>query len=325
MSLSGIHAMRILLSALLLPLILVLGCERPPALPEPTPLRLDSPQRRAVVLKTTTKQTIRVMSESIEQEFEEDLRYTLDIDAADASGDATFQYTLDFFSLDMASDVLENAGGGMDPTTMIMRPMNEVFRAARGLSFTGVASPDGSVRSVDGLDDVRKEVLSRLAERTLPPEFSGTVLMEDVVNAVFDDEGTREQLSQILLERPLEPLIEGHTWSGNTASPFGTVELPASVDFTVATVAPESITVTEKVALLKDDASVQAFRKAIAMDSTIQIEISGNGSGTYHIDPDSGWVNTHTRSLVLNIVFRFEGGAMTISTHVSRNLETFRE
>ncbi len=302
-----------------------IGCEAPPATPEPTTLRLEVPQRRAVVLKTTIKQTVGLMGEKVEQNFEEDLRYTLDIDAADATGDAAFTYTLDFFSLDMESDVLDSATGGMDPTTMMMRPTNEVFRAARGLSFTGVAAPDGSVRSVDGLDEVRKEILKRLEARTLPPEFSGTILMEDVVNALFDDEGTREGLSQILLKRPLEPLVEGVVWSGDTASPFGSVDLPASVDFTVATATPDTIMVTEKVTLKQDDASIQSFRKAMDMDSSIQIEIIGSGSGTYHIDPVSGWVNTHTRSLILNILFRFDGGAMTITTHIARNLETFSE
>lgn len=317
--------MRVVPRFLLLCILVFTGCESPSAPPEPTPLRFDAPQRRAIVLKTTIKQTVGLMGDSVAQNFEEDLRYTLDIDAAGADGDAAFTYTLDFFSLDMESDLLDSATGGMDPTTMMMRPTNEVFRAARGLSFTGVASPDGSVRSVDGLDEVRKEILTRLEARTLPPEFSGTILMEDVVNALFDDEGTRDELSQILLERPLEPLAESFTWSGNTASPFGSVELPASVDFTVAAAAPESITVTEKVTLKKDDASVQSFRNAMAVDSSIEIEISGNGSGTYHIDPVSGWVNTHTRSLVLNILFKMDGGAMTITTSIARNLETFSE
>ncbi len=317
------NAVRFSIAALLV--LCASGCGSPLTKSEPTPIRLDAPQRRAIVVKTTTKQTMGFMGQSVDQTFEEDQRYTLDIDAASPDGAAAFTSTLDFFSLEMESGLLENAGGGMDPATMMMRPMNEVLRAARGLSYTGTLSRDGRVQTLDGLESLREEVHKKLADRTLPPELIGTTLIEDVVEQIFNEESTREGLEGILLRRPLEPLTEGVTWTGSAGSPFGTVEIPASVVFTVSEATPEGITVKEVTNLTDKEAAANVFRAAMGNEVPAKLEVSGSGSGAYSIDPETGWVQTHTSSMALTIRMEIEGAVMVITTQVTSTMETFSE
>jgi hypothetical protein len=294
--------------------------------PEPTPIRLDAPQRRAIVQQTSNKETMFIMGQSADQTIEEDLRYTMDIDAADAGGDAAFTATIDFFSLDMESDLLEAATPGrMDPTSMMIRPVNEALRAATDLSYGGTLSPDGSVHELSGLDELKAAVHEKLATRRLPVEFTGTTLMEDVVEELFNEETVELTLEQILLPRPLTPLTEGHTWTGTTKINFGIAELPADVEFTVRSATAEGIVVRESVTFAIDIEGVQALRESLSPDNPFDATVSGNGGGTYQMDPASGWVTHYTQTLTVNGKYDFDGVVLSFTNQITRTFETFAE
>lgn len=320
--------MRIKASApclLSLAFMLAIGCDKPIAAPTSMTYRFDAPQRRVVIQRTTSKQTMSILGESFEQIYEEDQRYTLDIGAGRPDGYAPFTSTLDFFSLEMENSLLESNGSGMDPAAMMIRPVNEALRVARGLSFTGSISPNGRVRGLEGLDELQEEVLQKLKKRTLPPEFTGTALMEEIVEKIFNEHNTTLTLEQILLPRPSGPITEGRTWSGITEITFGVTSLPADVEFTVKSITPSEIVVTEKVKFAIDAAGEEDLRKSLSPDTPFEVEITGNGTGTYHVDPSTGWVTKHKQNLFLNGKYDFGGAVLAFSTRISRANETYSE
>ncbi len=120
------------------------------------------------------------------------------------NGDATISMTTERVQIEMqgmGQNVKYDSDSGEPPADQ----QTKVAAAMAGLSYTMVVSPDGSVKSIQGIDKLREQMLA-----ALPPEQ--VAMMQSVAGEMFSDETITRMAQQNVQIFPDAPVGPGDTW-----------------------------------------------------------------------------------------------------------------
>jgi hypothetical protein len=120
------------------------------------------------------------------------------------NGDATVSMTTERVQIEMqgmAGNLSYDSESGEPPSD----PQARLATAMAGMSYTMVISPDGSVKSIQGIDKLRDEMLA-----SMPPEQVAT--MQAVAGEMFSEESMTRMAQQNVQVFPAEAVGPGDTW-----------------------------------------------------------------------------------------------------------------
>jgi hypothetical protein len=127
------------------------------------------------------------------------------------NGDATISMTTERVQLEtqgMAGNLKYDSDSGEPPTD----PQAKAAVAMAGLSYTMVVSPDGTVKSIQGIDKLREQMTA-----ALPPEQMA--MMQSVGGELFSEETITRMAQQNVQLFPDEPVGPGDTWQRSFTTP----------------------------------------------------------------------------------------------------------
>lgn len=206
------------------------------------------------------------------------------------NGDATMRITTERIQVNMEGpmgNVAYDSATDEAPTN----PMAQIFAAMAGLSYTLVIGSDGTVKSVQGIEEVRDAIFS-----ALPPEVSA--MAQGMLDQMFTEETMTSMMQQSIHVFPQEPVGPGDSWQnsfGFRLPMIGT--MTTNLDFTV-------------------DAIEERDGRTVAVIST-------TGEMTFGDDPDSqlaGMMAIGNTAMIGSFVFDVDRG-ITLESNTSMTME----
>ncbi|MBI4613400.1 MAG: hypothetical protein HY720_07285 [Planctomycetes bacterium] len=152
-----------------------------------------------------------------------------------------------------------------------------------GRSYTVTVSPEGEVRSVEGLDEYLAKVKEALADLS----GDSAKAVRDVLEKSFTTDAFRQALAPTFAYLTATPQAKGGTWTGTVrrdVSGVGTIveELPFTLADVDAT-GKASVTYTAKATFEAAAEKPDAFKDVTFEVSEVQ------GSGSFDLDTKNGW------------------------------------
>jgi len=127
------------------------------------------------------------------------------------NGDATVRMTTERVQIDMqgmAGNVKYDSDSGEPPAD----PQTRMAAAMAGISYTMVVSPEGTVKSIQGLDQLREKILS-----ALPPEQ--VAMAQSMGGELFSEEAITRMAQQNVQVFPDEAVGPGDSWKRSFTLP----------------------------------------------------------------------------------------------------------
>ena len=126
------------------------------------------------------------------------------------NGDATLRITTERVQINMKSPML-NLAYDSETDEVPDEPQAKIFSTLVGTSYRIVIGPEGTVKSVEGMDQVREAMLEAMG-----PEMAGMV--DAMVGQMFDDETMASMMQQVVQNFP-ERAGLGDTWERSSSFP----------------------------------------------------------------------------------------------------------
>jgi hypothetical protein len=189
----------------------------------------------------------------------------------EADGGTAFTATYNDVTAEMAMGAGDQMFGGMGGMLKDAMPKME---AARGMAFTGVILPDGSLARIEGHDAILDAVAD--ASKSLPDILRGGV--RERLRDTLSNEGARRMWEDVLVLRAPGPLRRGQSWtqeSRNAGAPGG-----STCTYTVREITPDAV-------MLDMVLAVSASGGEAGLGS---MNVTGSGTGTAELDRKTGWV-----------------------------------
>jgi hypothetical protein len=120
------------------------------------------------------------------------------------NGDATISMTTERVQIDiqgMAGNVKYDSESGEEPTD----PQAKMIAALANLSYTMVVGPDGSVKSIQGMDKLRESLLAALSPEQV-------AMMQQIGGEMFSEESLSRMAQQNVQVFPADAVGPGDTW-----------------------------------------------------------------------------------------------------------------
>jgi len=127
-------------------------------------------------------------------------------------GDATISMTTERVQIEMqgmAGNVKYDSDSDEPPTD----PALKAAAAMAGMNYTMVVGPDGSVKSIQGIDKLREEMLA-----SMPPEV--VAMMQTTAGDLFSEESLTRMAQQNVQIFPGEAVEPGYTWKRSFSLPM---------------------------------------------------------------------------------------------------------
>lgn len=183
-----------------------------PVISEQTPVELRYRWRTGDVLRyRIVQRTESVMADipghpDLIVNQEQDSDTTMRVRLVEPDGTAHIDW-----SFDSVRAVVDQPGTGQmvfdsrQPASGDEDPMTEAMRALTARTISLVLAPDGSVRSMAGVDAMREAVRARIAG-------TAAETMRPNMKAFLSDDALRDQFEQAFRQLPEEPVCSGQTW-----------------------------------------------------------------------------------------------------------------
>jgi hypothetical protein len=184
-------------------------------------------------------------------------------------------------------------------------PSAKAFSVLPGLSFRMTITPEGTVKSVDGLDEMLAEIVRRLEL----PEGPAKASMLKALTEQFGEAAMKQNLQNLFALYPPGPVAVGETWARKVAVTRG---FPMVID-TTYTLKGRDAGVAEVAmdARLRPNADVAPIEMGTGKMS---YALTGEQHGSAQVDEATGW----TRALTTE---QDVSGALTLDTPGDKDTE----
>jgi len=227
------------------------------------------------------------------------------------NGDATITVTTERIQLDTrgpTGNLTFDSQTGEVPDN----PQARLMAAMAGLSHTIVIAPDGQVKAVRGLDELRKTMLEGM-----PPEAAG--MMGGMLEEMFSEESMTRMMQQSVQTFPPHPVGAGESWSNAFSMPIPMLgTMTTNLAFTVTGIERREgrtfavISTTGTMAL--DESASSQLGAALEMRDT-------KLTGSIDFDVDRGITVGSELSTTMQMSITAAGNAMTVGMTQTMSLE----
>lgn len=227
------------------------------------------------------------------------------------NGDATITVTTEHVQVEMSGptgNVSYDSRTDEAPTV----PAAQMFAAMAGLSYTMVIGPQGTVKSVQGMDQLIDEIMG-----ALPPE--AMALGQGMLGEMFSEESITNMMQQSIQVFPQEPVGPGDSWqrSFSMSNPMiggVTMNLTFTVDGIEAQDGGTVAVISSTGDMVVGEGAGGQFSGMIEMGDT---EITS----TMNFDVDRGLTLSSTTTSKMEMTFSAAGPQMTVGTVMTSTLE----
>lgn len=141
-------------------------------------------------------------------------------------GDATVTVKTERVQVDVQNPMMSMKFDSEDDS-IPDNPQARMFGAMAGMSYTIVVSPTGAVQSVQGLEELKEQVLEAMSTQGAP-------MLGDMFDQMFSEETLSRMMQQSIQLFPDEPVGPGDTWQSSFSMPVPMAgEATMSMEFTV--------------------------------------------------------------------------------------------
>ncbi|MCL2012093.1 MAG: DUF6263 family protein [Cystobacterineae bacterium] len=163
--------------------------------------------------------------------------------------------------------------------TEIEKKFRKIFNMLIGKPFTIVVAPDGSVKSIAGLDVIRKSMAQAIADEGSMAQQIGASIEE-----WFSDASMKDLFEQSLKIYPNKAVRTGESWNVEFSRVAGGMNLLAKTTYTLKEV--------------KQNIAVVAFESdiGISLSAAIEGKLTGKQTGTLSLNPQTGMLLTSNAS-----------------------------
>ena len=227
------------------------------------------------------------------------------------NGDATITVTTEHVQVEMSGptgNVSYDSRTDEAPTV----PAAQMFAAMAGLSYTMVIGSQGTVKSVQGMDQLIDEIMG-----ALPPE--AMALGQGMLGEMFSEESITNMMQQSIQVFPQEPVGPGDSWqrSFSMSNPMiggVTMNLTFTVDGIEDRDGGTVAVISSTGDMVVGEGAGGQFSGMIEMGDT---EITS----TMNFDVDRGLILFSTTTSNMEMTFSAAGPQMTVGTVMTSTLE----
>ena len=227
------------------------------------------------------------------------------------NGDATITVTTEHVQVEMSGptgNVSYDSRTDEAPTV----PAAQMFAAMAGLSYTMVIGSQGTVKSVQGMDQLIDEMMG-----ALPPE--AMALGQGMLGELFSEESITKMMQQSIQVFPQEPVGPGDSWqrSFSMSNPMiggVTMNLTFTVDGIEDRDGGTVAVISSTGDMVVGEGAGGQFSGMIEMGDT---EITS----TMNFDVDRGLTLSSTTTSKMEMTFSAAGPQMTVGTVMTSTLE----
>ena len=182
-----------------------------------------------------------------------------------------------------------------------------------GTSYTIVIGPEGTVKSLEGIDQLREAMLEAMG-----PEAAG--MADATIGQMFNDETMTRMMQQGIQTFPGRAIGPGDTWDTSSSFPIPMLgTMSASLDFTL-----ERIEVRDggTVAVISNSGEIHQIGDAGDSQLAGMMQL-GNSAviGTMEFDVDRGLLLKHTSTTTMEMTVAAGGQEMIIGTITTLTME----
>lgn len=227
------------------------------------------------------------------------------------NGDATVRITTERVQINMESPML-NLTYDSETDEVPDNPQAKIFSAMVGTSYTIVIGPEGTVKSLEGMDQLREAVLEAMGS-----EMAG--IADTMIGQMFNDETMTSMMQGSIQTFPERAIGPGDTWSTSSSFPIpmlGTMR--ASLDFTLERIEERD---GGTVAVISNIGEIQI---GDAGDSQLAGMMQLGKSaiiGTMEFDVDRGLLLENTVTTTMEMTVAAGGQEMVIGTITTLTME----
>ena len=227
------------------------------------------------------------------------------------NGDATVTITTEHVQVEMSGptgNVSYDSRTDEAPTM----PEAQMFAALAGLSYTMVIGPEGTVKSVQGMDQLIDEMMG-----VLPPE--AMALGQGMLGEMFSEESITNMMQQSIQVFPQEPVGPGDSWQRSFSTPIPMIGgVTTNLTFTVDGIEERD---GGTVAVISGTGDMvvgeEAGGQLVGMMAMGDAEITS----TMNFDVDRGLTLSSTTTSNMEMTISAAGQQMTVGTITTTTLE----
>lgn len=242
-------------------------------------------RQRVYIEQTTTQITPGKKSDGqkdkkVTNYFETTTDYTFLVEDVDARGTATLNVTYDSIQVIHDDSDQRKVYNSTLPSTFDS-PIAYPYSAMIGLGFRIKIGPTGDVGEITGLDELRRQVLSKLA----PEDSSKRDAITNSLKQLFSFESVREVVLQLIPPYPPNAVSVGDTWK-RVIQVAGKVPMTLKAEYKLARQDAQS-------AVVEEESSIGNNNNVRLLDPSgfqINYDIKGTRKSTINIDPETGWL-----------------------------------
>jgi hypothetical protein len=215
-----------------------------------------------------------VMGQEINMEMEMDVTYLMEIKSK-TSQETHVQLTYKDFVYIVSSPMMSM---GYDSKNPVENPsemdimLDKMFRNVAGSTFTLVINPDGSVKSVSGMDAIREKILKSISgDGQLAQQIAG-----QMVGQQFDDQSMKSTFDHSFKIYPDRAVKAGDSWNSKNATVMSGMAANITTTYTLKEVSKKKadVVLSSEVEMLPSE--------------TMEGKITGTQTGTMLLDTDTG-------------------------------------
>ncbi len=227
------------------------------------------------------------------------------------NGDATLRITTERVQINMESPML-NLAYDSETDEVPDIPQAKIFSAMVGTSYTIVIGPEGTVKSLEGMDQAREAMLEAMG-----PDMAG--MADAMIGQMLNDETMTSVMQQGIQTFPERAIGPGDTWDTSLSFPFPMLgTMSASLDFTLERIEERD---GGTVAVISNSGEIQI---GDAGDSQLAGMMQfGNSAviGTMEFDVDRGLLLNNTSTTTMEMTVAAGGQKMVIGTITTLTME----
>ena len=230
--------------------------------------------------------------------------YTMTVEDVDADGAMTVTTTYDSVALRQKGPAGVVEFDSANPPKQLA-PAARAFAVLPGLSFRMTLAPAGTVKSVEGVNEMLAEVVRRLSL----PEGAERRNVQKVLSEQFGDAAMKQNMQDLFALYPPRPVAVGETWDHKLVVSRG---FPVVIEGAY-TLKGRAGGVAE--IALKDKLSPNATAGPVDLGTgKMTYELSGEQRGTAKVDEATGWTQSLVTEQDVSGTIRFQTGGNTETT-----------
>jgi hypothetical protein len=238
-----------------------------------------------------------VMGQTIPVETEMNFVYLMEI-TGKTPQETTVQFTFLEIAYMVSSPMMKM---GYDSKNPVENPsdtdkiFDKMFGKLIGESFTAVIAPDGSVKSIAGMDAIAESMINAISgEGQLAAQLGAQMKSQ------FGDELFKKSIEQSLKIYPANAVKVGESWNMENIMPMNGMNTAFKTKYTLKSV-------SRNMAVIAVESEIEMDPSSVIMGVSLEGNLSGTQTGTMTVDVKTGLPATSDLSQDIKGTFRAQG------------------